>query len=317
MSVPALFPPDPSRPRMVQDPDASGGERFLAGFGLLSLAAVAVGCAVAAAHGVAAGSWARNLAAWGVGMAAAWMAAARMSRLSGILLIAPVALGATLLNPGQEGVHRWIDVGPLHVNVAATLLPATVVALASTGDRVWTWLAAAGMLGLLILQPDASQAAALGAGMIVVFATLRAAALVRLGGAAATMLAVTTACLRPDALAPVPEVEGIIGLAWASSPVVAVVAAALLAATALFSLRSAPFAPALALAACCGVQALAPAFGAFPVPLVGIGMSPVLGFWLGAGALVVARRSSSAGRLAEPSPPGHADAPVADQGRFD
>jgi hypothetical protein len=46
------------------------------------------------------------------------------------------------------------------------------------------------------------------------------------------------------------------------------------------------------------VQALAPAFGAFPVPLVGIGMSPVVGFWLGAGALAAARRSNPAGRVA-------------------
>jgi hypothetical protein len=95
----------------------------------------------------------------------------------------------------------------------------------------------------------------------------------------------------------VPEVEGIIGLAWASSPAVAAVAVALLAATALLPLRlagrSRPFTPALALAACCAVQALAPAFGAFPVPLVGMGMSPVLGFWLGAGALAAVRRRSS------------------------
>src|SRR5215213_10701013 len=113
---------------MVPDSDAPGGERFLAAFALLSLATVAVGCAVAAAHGVPAGSWARNLAAWGVGAVAAWMAAARTSRLSGILMIAPAALTVTLLNPGQDGVHRWIDVGPLHVNAAATLLPAAVVA---------------------------------------------------------------------------------------------------------------------------------------------------------------------------------------------
>ncbi|MFL5543031.1 MAG: hypothetical protein ACJ8J0_28910 [Longimicrobiaceae bacterium] len=298
---------------MARDSDAPGGERFLAGFALLSLATVAAGCAVAAAHGVPAGSWARNLAAWGVGAVAAWVAAARTSRLSGILLIAPVALAVTLLDPGQEGVHRWIDVGPVHVNAAATLLPAAVVALAAVGDRDWAWLAAAGVLGLLVLQPDASQAAALGAGMIVVLASLRTPALVRVGGAAATVLAVAAAWMRPDSLAPVPEVEGIIGLAWASSPVVAAVAVALLAATALFPLRlagrSRPFTPALALAACCAVQALAPAFGAFPVPLVGMGMSPVLGFWLGAGALAVARRSSPAGRAADALPPGHAAAP--------
>jgi hypothetical protein len=291
---------------MVPDSDAPGGERFLAGFALLSLAAVAIGCAVAAAHGVPTGSWVRNLAAWGVGAVAAWVAAARASRLSGILLIAPVALAGTLLNPAQDGVHRWIDVGPLHVNVAALLLPAAVVALATVGNRGWTWLAAAGMLGLLVLQPDASQAAALGAGMIVVLASLRASALVRVAGAGATVLAVAAACMRPDTLAPVPEVEGIIGLAWASSPVAAAVAVALLAATALFPLRLAgrgrPFTPALALAACCAVQALAPAFGAFPVPLVGVGMSPVLGFWLGAGALAAARRSNPAGRVTTARP---------------
>jgi hypothetical protein len=43
--------------------------------------------------------------------------------------------------------------------------------------------------------------------------------------------------------------------------------------------------PALALTACCVVTAVAPMFGAFPVPLVGVGMSSIVGFWLGAGAL--------------------------------
>jgi hypothetical protein len=295
---------------MASDPNAPGTGRFLAGFTLLSLAAVAAGCAVAAAHGVPAGSWARNLAAWGIGAVVAWVAATRMSRFSGFLLVAPASLAVTLLNPGQEGVHRWIDVGPVHVNAAATLLPAAVVALAVLGDRRWSWLAAAAMLGLLVLQPDASQAAALGAGMLVVLASLRAPALVRAGRAAATVLAVAAACLQPDPLAPVPEVEGIIGLAWAWSPVAAVIAITLLAAAALFPLRRAgrsrPYTPALALAACCGVQALAPAFGAFPVPLVGMGMSPVLGFWLGAGALAAAHRSGlparAAGAEVRPSP---------------
>jgi hypothetical protein len=177
----------PDHHAMAPDSDAPGGERFLAGFALLSLASVAVGCAVAAAHGVSAGSWGRNLAAWGLGAVAAWVAAARASRLFGILLIAPVGLAATLLDPGQEGVHRWIDVGPVHVNAAATLLPAAVVALATLGDRGWAWLAAAAMMCLLVLQPDASQAAALGAGMMVVLASLRAPALARVGGAAARL----------------------------------------------------------------------------------------------------------------------------------
>lgn len=279
---------------MISESNAPGGKRFLAGFALLSLACVAAGCAIAATQGVPVGSWARNVAAWAVGAAAAWTIATRASRLSWMLVVAPVAIAATLFNSGQEGVHRWIDVGLLHVNVAAVLLPAAVVALAAVAHRGWSWLCAAGMLGLLVLQPDASQAAALGAAMIVILASLRAPALVRAGGAAAIVLAIAAACVRPDPLAPVPEVEGIIGLAWAWSPVAAVVAVALLAATALYPLRLArwprPFAPALALAVCFGVQSLAPAFGAFPVPLAGVGMSPILGFWLGAGAVAAAQR---------------------------
>lgn len=282
---------------MTRSPAADPARRFLGGFAVLSLCAVAIGCAVAAAHDVPAGSWARNLVAWGVGAAAAWAVARRPAALPGLLLAAPAALAGTLLNAPVDGVHRWIDVGPLHVNAAAVLLPAAIVALAALAGRRWCWLAAAATLALLVLQPDASQATAFGAGMLVVLASLRTPAAIRAGGAAAVVLAVVAAWLRPDPLEPVPEVEEIIALAWAWSPVAAIVAVALLAATALWPLRlPAPDRPrarvaALALAACCAVVALAPAFGAFPVPLVGVGMSAVLGFWLGAGALVAAHRA--------------------------
>lgn len=271
---------------------------FLAGFGLLSLLTVATGCVVAAAHGVGAGSWARNLVAWGVGAAAAWAVARRPALLPAFLLAAPAALAATLLNAPQDGVHRWIDVGPLHINAAAVLLPPAAVALAVLRDRRWSWLAAATTLALLVIQPDASQATAFGAAVIVVLASLRAPAAVRAGGAAATALMVAAAWRRPDPLAPVPEVEEIIGVAWAWSPLAAVAAVALLAATALWPLRVAlagrPWsrAAALALTAYCVAVALAPLVGAFPVPLAGIGMSPILGFWLGAGALAAADRAA-------------------------
>jgi hypothetical protein len=285
---------------MIPSPADGHGRRFLPGFGLLSLLTVAAGCAIAAAHGVGTGSWARNLVAWGVGAAAAWAIAKRPGVLPAFLLAAPVALAGTLLNAPQDGVHRWIDLGPLHVNAAAVLLPAAVVALAAVAERRWSWLAAAATLGLLVVQPDASQATAFGAGMIVVLASLRAGAALRAGGIAATVLAVVAAWLRPDPLLPVPEVEEIVGVAWAWSPLVAVVAVVLLAATVLWPLRRAapdgPRTAALALTACCAVAAVAPALGAFPVPLVGVGMSPVLGFWLGAGALAAAARAGSAER---------------------
>jgi hypothetical protein len=282
---------------MIRSPAFDGSRRFLAGFALLSLLAVAAGCAVAAANDIPAGLWARNVGAWVIGAAAAWLIGRRATGLRWFLLAAPVGLAATLAHEGLQGVHRWIALGPLHLNVAAILLPPAAVALAVHAGRRWSWLVAAVTLALLVLQPDASQATALGAAMLVVLASLRAPAAIRAGGAAVTVLAVAAAWLRPDPLAPVPEVEGIIGLAAAWSLAMAIVAVALLAATSLFPLQVATpgngqaRVPALALAACLAVLALAPALGAFPVPLVGMGLSPILGFWLGAGALAAASRT--------------------------
>jgi hypothetical protein len=100
------------------------------------------------------------------------------------------------------------------------------------------------------------------------------------------------AWLRPDPLAPVAEVEGIVGLAYALSPPIAVAAVVALGGAALAPMMTAtrPERPAartaaLALGAYSVFSALAPLFGAFPVPLVGVGVSPVVGFWMGAGLL--------------------------------
>lgn len=279
---------------MIRSPAAHDGRRFLAGFALLSLLAVAIGCAVAAANGVPAGLWARNVGAWVVGAAVAWLIGRRTTRLSWFLLAAPVGIAATLAHPGLQGVHRWVAIGPLRLNAAAILVPAAAVALAVLAGRGWSWLAAAVTLALLVMQPDASQATAFGAAMLVILASLRAPVMARAGGAAAVVLGVAAAWLRPDPLAPVPEVEGIIGLAAGAAPV----AVASLAVTALIPLLMAgrTRAPALALAACLAATALAPALGAFPVPLVGMGVSPILGFWLGAGALAAANRAGSGAR---------------------
>jgi hypothetical protein len=96
---------------------------------------------------------------------------------------------------------------------------------------------------------------------------------------------------RPDPLQPVPEVEGIFRLALSVSPVLALAAAIALAATSLAPLwirntvdasrRNA----ALALTGYFVSTAICPAFGAFPVPLVGLGMSFPVGYWLGVALL--------------------------------
>jgi cell division protein FtsW (lipid II flippase) len=276
--------------------------RFLAPFALLSLGTVLTGCAVASASGVSAGSWGRNLVAWLVGALVAALFAIQRSNgfLRGLLVAAPVGLAATLLNPGQEGVHRWIDVGPVHANLAAILLPGGIVALAALAVRErWTWLVAALVGVLLVLQPDASQAAAFGAGVVVILMRLPVPRGARAAGIAAVLALVAAAWLRPDPLEPVAEVEGIIGLAARWSPLAALLAVALLAGVVLSPLLAGrgedgpPRTASIALAAYFALSALAPLVGAFPVPLAGIGMSPIVGFWLGCGSLIAVAGGST------------------------
>lgn len=272
-------------------------------FGAASLVAVASGAFVAAQSGVAVRSWALNLGAWAVGLLIS-AAAARLAgprALLAVALAAVIGIGLTLLSPDLQGVHRWLQIGPIRLNAAELLAPALVVAVTwAAGRRPWPWIAAGAALALFAAQPDASQATALAAAVIVGICVSPGAVATRVLAVAATAGAAAVAWTRPDPLAPVPEVEEIFRLAAALSPVLAAVSAAALAlasASPMILGRAVPAArpAAVALSAYFTVAAVAPLLGAFPTPLVGMGVSPILGAWLGVGLLTAAVRGASAG----------------------
>lgn len=266
--------------------------RVLLAFGAASLAAVAVGAVVCAMSGVPAALWLRNLAGWAVGAgAAAGLAAVfRPLLLPAVLWAAPLGLAATFLGPGQLGVYRWLDFGPLSMNAAMLLLPSAVVALAVLAKgRPWTWIPAFAALLVLAAQPDASQATALAAAMAAIALTAVGRPWIRVAIATAAAAVTAVAWLRPDPLQPVPEVEGIVGLAMDHSPMLAgLLMFALLAAAGaplLASSGQGAGSPARALGLCLLTWSIAPFLGAYPVPLAGVGLSPILGAWFGVGLL--------------------------------
>lgn len=272
-------------------------------FAVASLLAVALGALVCALNGVPAGLWGRNVVAWSLGA----LAAAALSRWAGtrtlraLVLLTPLGLAAPMLSQGQEGVHRWLDLGPLHVNIAMLLLPAFVVALAGVAHRVaWWWVPAVLAMGALILQPDASQATALAIALgVAVIGLRRRSAGVRWAVALAALSLAGLSWTRPDPLAPVPEVEGVIGLAAALSPWLAAMTVLSLAAAAAAPALTAQARPAgaarwagYALGALLLAWIAAPALGAFPVPFAGVGPSPIVGAWLGVGLLAALARTA-------------------------
>lgn len=284
---------------------ASGrsGRLLLLLFGLASLAAVVIGAVVCAASGVPAGSWGRNIVAWAVGAVLAVSVAifARTGFSTITLWAAPLGLLVTLVSPDQEGVHRWIDLGPLHINMAMLLLPGMIVALAASPERRLLWAAFLVALTVLAIQPDASQAATLAAVGAVIAMIGAKPPLIRWGVPVASAGLATVAWLRPDPLQPVAEVEGIVRLAYSVSPLLAGVAVLSLAAVATVPGLATQRMAGAALGLCFLLWALAPLFGAFPVPWVGIGMSPIVGGWLGVGLLAAAMRWNGEAGQAKPS----------------
>jgi cell division protein FtsW (lipid II flippase) len=278
--------------------------RPLAGFSTASFVAVVLGAVVCAMSGVAAGLWARNLAAWGFGALAAVAVARwggeRFGR--GLALAAPLGLCLTFLGPDLDGVHRWLVAGPVRFNSAMLLLPSLVVATAILAKRHrWWWTPAFGALALLTLQPDASQTSAMALAICVIAAGLRSRPWAeRIAVAIAALLFAALSWTRPDPLQPVPEVEGVIRLAGSHSPVLAglavlsLIAFAAAPSLAIYDRRPERGLAGVALTALLSGWVVAPALGAFPVPLIGMGVSPILGAWIGVGLLASLRRWESA-----------------------
>jgi len=266
----------------------------LVGLLLAPLPALIIGLVVMSRAGVPAGTWLRNLAATLVGVLAVVAASRRGSRSSPwatlprwVFAVGLALLGATLMAPGVAGVHRWLGLGPLEVHVGAVLLPWLLVFLT---DLDWkpSVVVAVLILTVLLLQPDAAQAASFAAGWGV-WAGMRRGRAAAAPIAAAVILAGAT-WLRHDPLEPVAYVEGIVGVAAGQGAILGVAS--------LFALALLP-APFLlnpkhqvgtAMAVYMAGTLVAAWLGDYPVPVLGYGVSPILGYYL---AVVALRRSGN------------------------
>lgn len=236
------------------------------------------------------GIFLQNPGAWVVGLVLMlYLPFQRVGERFGLIVIAAsiAIIALSFAGPQQLGVHRWIGLGPIRANAAALFLPVIVVLLATSRIALPLLLVAcASIASLLYLQPDASQATAFAGASCVIIGTLPhrhkyVAMLPLLGLAAASWFAV-------DPLAPVDIVEDIVELSWSISPLLACVMIASLGIAALSPLSlktTGRRRAAMALAAYFALLCVTTAFGHYPVPLAGLGLSFPLGWWLGYAAL--------------------------------
>lgn len=252
--------------------------------------AIAVGAFVARRHGIAASAFAPNVIAALLGGAAVVVALLRPQRPTPLaaVVVALSLLALSLVSPGLDGVHRWVPLGPMRINVSAVVAPWLLWVLATMGGQVRGVVLTAAVSLVHVLQPDAGQATAFGCAAAASFCVspdthrnLRAAGIVvALGG-------VAIAWHRVDPLMPVDHVERIVHLAFALGPLVSIatgfVLALLVAPFAWLAFRGSHTGAVFAVyvVTLLGVTEI----GNFPVPVLGAGAGPVLG-WYGLFGLV-------------------------------
>lgn len=204
-----------------------------------------------------------------------------------LAFVLALCLFAPLLAGTPDSPQRWIFLGGIRLYVAPIVLPATLLLLEGALARAPALYASSVIAAALalVLQPDASQASAFALGLLAFLVPGSRIAF------HAALLAVALACAAaawhlPDPLSPVRHVEGIFGLAAELSPITLAAAMAsaglLCGALAWRAWRSrSPGTWAVAIYyAALFVQA---PLQVTPVPLLGFGAGPILGYFLVAG----------------------------------
>jgi cell division protein FtsW (lipid II flippase) len=270
---------------------------------LLSLAApmpaLILGVVTMKQLGVRTSAWSTNLAAAAVGLLLfalirSSVGPANRSRWYLAAAVSITAILFTFVAHGLDGVHRWVYAGGLGLHAAAIVAPVIIACVATAPTRRAAIAIAIATAILLVLQPDAAQATSFAAGCGLIFIRdsrfgkrARAAVLIALIACAIVSI------VRVDPLHPVRYVEGIVNIVSARGPawaLLAIVTLLLLPVPFVLSWARRRQALSLALAVYVAMVTIAPAWGTFPVPIMGYGVSPILGYFI---ALALCARSAS------------------------
>ncbi len=203
------------------------------------------------------------------------------------MLITITLLLFSFMDSGLEGVHRWISFGLIRFYVTSILLPVLIIKLWETAEKYNIWIST--FITILVsviitLQPDASQATAFVIPMSLILCPKINNNYLRYIVLGLFSLIVIWSWLHLDTLSPVPYVENIVkmvtnmGIGWFILGIISLV---------MLPLPFIIFPPEKnkSLSICLGIYyttiLLSTMFGNFPVPLMGYGVSPILGYFIG------------------------------------
>lgn len=211
-------------------------------------------------------------------------------------LVASLFIPLIAAAPGSPA--RWLVLGSTRLYIAPVVLPVVLFLLAAPhrGRAIYVVSVAAAAMALA-LQPDAPQLTAFAVALLVLLATDDVPLRFRLGLFVVLLSGVIVTWRTPDHLSPVRYVEGVFAVAAEASPLTFV------AATISAALPVAAFAWVARVVRSPGTWAVAVYFVSLfslapwqitPVPLLGFGSGPIVGYFLIAGIVTRDRGAAAA-----------------------
>lgn len=203
-----------------------------------------------------------------------------------IVYISILLLLFTFLDSGFENVHRWISIGPIRFYISSIVLPILIIGLwKKIQSDSWKLVSSIiiGISVLIALQPDASQNTAFIIPMSMLLYTKINNKYLKFIIPILLLIISVLSWLNLDNLPPVPYVENIItmvadmGIIWFILGIFSLIA---------LPLPFIIFPPknnkllSLSIGIYYITVLISPIFGNFPVPLMGYGISPILGYFI-------------------------------------
>lgn len=201
-----------------------------------------------------------------------------------ILVIGCLAVALTFLDRGLENVHRWLSFGGFRLYISSIVLPCIIIVIGMLLQKkkmVFPVVIAALMVLMLALQPDASQLSAFAISTAIMIWICVEHRLLKFGAAILSVGAITYSWLHIDSLTAVPHVEDVLLLARDMGVIWFILGISSLV---LLLIPFLSFPKVSLLSKAVGlyylVMIVTTFLGNFPVPFMGFGISPIIGYLL-------------------------------------
>ncbi|MCS4434734.1 hypothetical protein [Aquiflexum gelatinilyticum] len=201
-----------------------------------------------------------------------------------IMLISILLLLLTFWDDGYQDVHRWVSIGSFKVNIGLIVSPLILIQIHKMENKIMALLVSLLTVIIFLFQPDASLVTAFSAAAVMLLIRKNSSNITKGLILIAAIGASVYAWYNLDSLPAVSYVEDILSLAWKISGFYGIcsVLSLVLLPLPFFVLASKENRTmAYSLGLYFSLILLATLFGNFPVIVMGYGISPIIGYFMG------------------------------------